>query len=665
MSPQEKQAIDAIRVLSMDAVQKAKSGHPGTAVALAPVTYLLYNEVMDYNPANPSWMNRDKFVLSIGHASMLLYATLHLAGVKGDKPVTMDDIKSFRQLDSRCAGHPEFGHTSGVEMTTGPLGAGAATSVGMALASKWYASRYNKPGFDLFSSRVYALCGDGDMMEGITSEAASLAGHLGLSNLCWIYDSNKITIEGDTALAFSESVKDRFAAYGWNVLEVGDANDLPAMRRALDAARGADRPTLIIVESVIAYGAPTKAGKESAHGAPLGEEEILGAKKFYGYPEEPFFVDPQVYKTFADGLGARGARAESAWNALFASYRQAFPELAAEIETIAAGGLPEGWEEKVQAFPADAKGLASRSSGGKVLNDLAAGIPWLLGGSADLAPSNNTWLKLPDAGECLPGQIGRNIHFGIRENAMAAITNGLVLSGLRAFCGTFFVFCDYLRPMIRLAALMKIPTLFVFTHDSIGVGEDGPTHQPVEHLAALRAIPNVNVFRPADANEAAECYKAAMKITDGPSVMILSRQNLPTIDRGTFGAAEGAGRGGYVVFDSGKTPEILLIATGSEVSLCLQAAELLAAEGHAVRVVSIPCWELFAAQSQQYRDSVLPPQVKKRVGVEAAVGFGWERFLGGDGKFVGMSGFGASAPAGVLMKHFGLSAEAIADAAKN
>ncbi|MBR2584294.1 MAG: transketolase [Thermoguttaceae bacterium] len=665
MSSQEKQAIDAIRVLSMDAVQKAKSGHPGTAVALAPVTYLLYNEVMNYNPANPSWMNRDKFVLSIGHASMLLYATLHLAGVKGDKPVTIDDIKSFRQLDSRCAGHPEFGHTSGVEMTTGPLGAGVATSVGMALASKWYASRYNKPGFDLFGSRVYALCGDGDMMEGISSEAASLAGHLGLSNLCWIYDSNKITIEGDTALAFSESVRDRFTAYGWTVLEVDDVNDLPAMRRALGAAGGADRPTLIIVQSVIAYGAPTKAGKESAHGAPLGEEEILGAKKFYGYPEEPFFVDPQVYQTFADGLGARGARAESAWNELFASYRQAFPELAAELETIAAGGLPEGWEDKVQTFPADAKGLASRSSGGKVLNDLAAGIPWLVGGSADLAPSNNTWLKLPDAGECLPGQIGRNIHFGIRENAMAAITNGLVLCGLRAFCGTFFVFCDYLRPMIRLAALMKIPTLFVFTHDSIGVGEDGPTHQPVEHLAALRAIPNVHVFRPADANEVAECYKAAMKITDGPSVMILSRQNLPTIDRQRFGAADGAGRGGYVVFDSGPSPEILLIATGSEVSLCTQAAELLSAEGRAVRVVSVPCWELFAAQSQEYRDSVLPPQAKKRVGVEAAVGFGWERFLGRDGKFIGMSGFGASAPAGTLMKHFGLSAEAVAAAAKD
>lgn len=664
MSPREKQAIDAIRVLSMDAVQKAKSGHPGTPVALAPVTYLLYNEVMNYNPANPSWLNRDKFVLSIGHASMLLYATLHLAGVKGDKPVTMEDIKAFRQLDSRCAGHPEYGHTSGVEMTTGPLGAGVATSVGMALASKWYANRYNKPGFDLFNARVYALCGDGDMMEGISSEAASLAGHLGLSNLCWIYDSNKITIEGDTDLAFSESVKDRFTAYGWNVLNVDDVNDLPAMRQALADFHGANRPTLIIVKSVIAYGAPNKAGKESAHGAPLGEEDILGAKKFYGYPEEPFFVDPQVYKTFADGLGVRGARVESAWNTLFASYRQAFPELAAELEKIAAGELPDGWEEKVQAFPADEKGLASRSSGGKVLNDLAAGIPWLVGGSADLAPSNNTWLKLPDAGECLPGQIGRNIHFGIRENAMAAMTNGLVLSGLRAFCGTFFVFSDYLRPMVRLAALMKIPTLFIFTHDSIGVGEDGPTHQPVEHLAALRAIPNVHIFRPADANEVAECYKAAMKITDGPSVMVLTRQNLPTIDRVKYGAAAGAGRGGYVVADSGSPCDTLLIATGSEVSLCMRAAELLAAEGRAVRVVSIPSWELFASQSKEYRDSVLPPRVKCRVGVEAAVGFGWERFIGDAGKFLGMTGFGASAPAGVLMKRFGLTAEAIAALAK-
>lgn len=674
MSPTEKKAIDSIRALSMDGVQKAKSGHPGTAVALAPITYLLYNEIMTTDPADPRWLGRDRFVLSIGHASMLIYSTLHVAGVrnldKKGKPtnepaVSLDDLKNFRQLGSRCAGHPEYGHVAGVEMTTGPLGAGVATSVGMALASRWLANRYNKPNFPFFDSNVYALCGDGDMMEGLSSEAASLAGHLALPNLCWIYDSNRITIEGDTDLAFSESVQKRFEAYGWNVLSVDDANDLPALRKAFDEFKAENsRPTLIIVKSVIAFGAPTKAGKESAHGAPLGDDEILGAKQFYGYPTEPFFVDTEVYKTFAEGVGKTGAKKHADWNALLADYQKTYPELAAEIETLMSGTLPPDWDKAIETFPADEKGMASRVSSGKVLNMAAAGIPWFVGGSADLAPSNNTWLKLPDAGECLPNQIGRNIHFGIRENAMAAITNGMVLTGLRAYCATFFVFSDYLRPMIRLAALMKIPTLFVFTHDSIGVGEDGPTHQPVEHLAALRAIPNVNVFRPADANETAECYKAALQISDGPSVMVLSRQNLPTLDREKFGAAVGVARGGYVVADSSRTPSVILIATGSEVGLCLQAYALLADEGISARVVSIPSWELFDRQPKEYRDSVLPPTVTHRVGVELGVEMGWQKYLGAQGKFLGMTGFGASAPAGELMKHFGFTPEHIVELAK-
>ena len=674
MTAAEKKAIDTIRALSMDGVQKAKSGHPGTAVALAPVSYLLYNEIMKTDPADPKWLGRDRFVLSIGHASMLIYSTLHVAGVRNldkmGKPstepaVSLDDIKSFRQLGSRCAGHPEYGHVAGVEMTTGPLGAGVATSVGMALGSRWLADRYNKPNFPLFDSNVFALCGDGDMMEGISSEAASLAGHLKLPNLCWIYDSNRITIEGDTSLAFSESVQKRFEAYGWNVVCVDDVNDLPALRQAFEKFQAvSDRPTLIIVQSVIAFGAPTKAGKEVAHGAPLGDDEILGAKKFYDYPSEPFFVDPEVYDTFANGVGKTGAKKHDDWNALFADYKKAYPELAAELETLAAGNLPADWDQAVETFPTDAKGMASRVSGGKVLNGIAAGIPWLIGGSADLAPSNNTWLKLPDAGETLPGQVGRNIHFGIRENAMGAIANGLVLTGLRAYCATFFVFSDYLRPMIRLAALMKIPTLFIFTHDSLGVGEDGPTHQPVEHLAALRAIPNVTVFRPADANETAECYKAALQISDGPSILVLTRQNLPTIDREKFGAGIGVARGGYVVADSGSKPSVILIATGSEVPLCLEAFAQLADEGIAARVVSLPSWELFDRQPKAYRDSVLPPDVTNRVGVELGVELGWQKYLGDGGKFLGMTGFGASAPAGTLMKHFGFTPEHLVELAK-
>ena len=669
MTPQEKKVIDTIRALSMDGVQKAKSGHPGTAMALAPIAYLLYNEVMNYDPARPDWLNRDRFVLSIGHASILLYSILHLAGVseKGIPAVTMDDLKSFRQLGSRCAGHPEYGAVPGIEMTTGPLGAGLATSVGMAMAERWLADRYNRPASELFSYRVYALCGDGCMMEGISSEAASLAGHLRLGNLCWIYDDNKITIEGDTALAFSESVDDRFRAYGWNVIRVGDVNDLPALRGAFSAAKAeTSRPSLIIVKSRIAFGAPTKEGKESAHGAPLGEDEIRGAKKFYGFPEEESFrVEPDVYETFRSAAGTSGARLAAAWEKLYAGYRVRYPEAGAELEKIAARKLPAGWDDAIETFPADAKGMASRASGGKVLNQAALGIPWLVGGSADLAPSNNTFLKFDGAGEFAPGKSGRNVHFGVRENAMAAAANGLTLSGLRGYCATFFVFSDYLRPMVRLAALMKQPTLFIFTHDSIGVGEDGPTHQPIEHLAALRAIPGVKVFRPADANEVAQSYRAALETTDAPSVLVLTRQNLPTLDRTLLAPAEGARRGAYVMLkEKAAKPDVILIGTGSETALCLAAAEKLEAEGIASRVVSMPCQELFELQTAEYKESVLPADVRARVAVELGVRQGWDRYLGFEGKFLGMEGFGASAPVGVLMEHFGFTHEHVVSLAK-
>ncbi|MDO4585941.1 MAG: transketolase [Planctomycetia bacterium] len=675
MTHEEQQAINTLRALAMDGVQKAKSGHPGTAMALSPITYLLYNERMKYDPQTPNWLGRDRFILSIGHASMLLYSTLHVAGVKQldsngqpsqEAAVRLDDLKSFRQLGSRCAGHPEYRHIAGIEMTTGPLGAGVATSVGIAMADRWLANRYNKQDFELFQSNVYVLCGDGDMMEGISSEAASLAGHLKLSNLCWIYDNNRITIEGDSELAFTEDVQARFLAYHWNVIKVDDVNDLPQLRQAFDQFETTrDRPTLIIVKSRIAFGAPTKEGTEAAHGAPLGEEEIRGTKSFYGMnPDESFVVPENVYQTFQNGLGKRGAKQLEIWNQLFAQYQKEYPELAEEIETLSSGKLPLNWDKMIETFPTDAQGLASRSSSGKVLNQAAAGIPWLLGGSADLAPSNNTWLKLPEAGEFLPGLVGRNIHFGVRENAMGAIANGLVLTGLRAYCSTFFVFADFLRPMIRLAALMQIPTMFIFTHDSIGVGEDGPTHQPIEHLASLRAIPNLIVFRPADANEVAECYRTALNLTSTPSVLVLTRQNLPTINRDKFAAASGVQKGAYILADSNQTPNVILIGTGSEVSLCLDAFDILSNEGIAARVVSMPSWELFEKQPKEYQKSVLPPNVSARVGVELGVELGWSKFIGNKGRFLGLNHFGASAPANVLMKHFGFTAENIVKLAK-
>jgi transketolase len=673
----EQLAINTIRTLSMDAVEAAKSGHPGTPMALAPVVYVLFHEVLRYDPAQPAWPNRDRFVLSCGHASMLLFSALHLSGVRqlgqhgqplSEPAVSLDEIRRFRQLHSRCPGHPEYGHTSGVETTTGPLGQGIGNSVGMAVASQWLAARYNRPGLELFDYHVYALCSDGDLMEGVGSEAASLAGHLKLSNLCWIYDDNGITIEGKAALSFSEDVAARFTGYGWNVVKVDDANDLDALRGALEAFRQtADRPTLIIVRSVIAWGAPHKQNSHEAHGAALGAEEVRLAKAAYGWPEDQhFYVPEEVRAYFREGIGSRGRQLRQSWEATFAQYRAQYPELAEQLERLWRRELPQGWDADIQTFPADAKGMASRVSSGRVLNQVAQRVPWLVGGSADLAPSNNSRLTFEGAGDFQAGSYaGRNFHFGIREHAMAAVCNGLVLCGLRAYGATFLVFTDYLRPALRLAAMMGLPVFYILTHDSIGVGEDGPTHQPVEHLAALRAIPNLVVIRPADANEVAEAYRVIMRLNRQPAALVLTRQNLPTLDRAKYASASGLRQGGYVLADApGGQPELLLIASGSEVSLCVGAYEKLIAEGIAARVVSLPCWQLFDAQPAEYREAVLPPAVTARVGVELGVEQGWQKYLGAGGRFIGMTGFGASAPVGVLLEHFGFTAEQVVAAAK-
>jgi transketolase len=674
----EQLAINTIRTLSMDAVEAAKSGHPGTPMALAPVGYVVFNDFLRFDPSRPMWINRDRFVLSCGHASMLIYSLLHLAQVEqvdehgrptGELAVPLEHIRQFRQLLSRCPGHPEYRHTSGVEVTTGPLGQGIATSVGMAIAGKWLAARYNRPKYELFNYGIYVLCSDGDLMEGVSSEAASLAGHLKLGNLCWIYDDNKITIEGHTSLAFSEDVAERFRAYGWKVLEVGDVNDLPSLRSAIKAFDPAgSQPTLIIVKSIIAYGAPNKQNTHEAHGAPLGEEEIRLTKQFYGWPvDDKFRVPAEVLEHFRQGIGARGRKLREQWEKSFAEYEKQFPEEAEEIRRIINGELPEGWDSEIPIFPADAKGLATRASSGKVLNAVAKHIPWMIGGSADLAPSNNTLLTFPEAGPFAAGNYaGRNLHFGIREHAMGAISNGLALCGLRPYAGTFFVFSDYMRPAIRLAALMELPVLYIFTHDSIGVGEDGPTHQPVEHLAALRAIPGLIVLRPADANEVAEAYRLAMQIRRNPVALVLTRQNLPTLDRSQYAAASGLRCGAYVLADAANhKPDVILIGTGSEVAVCLAAKQLLASQRIDARVVSMPSWELFESQPDEYRHSVLPPDISARVAVEAGVELGWERYIGPQGAFVGMRGFGASAPAGVLMKYFGITPENVANVAKS
>ena len=670
-------SIDTIRTLSIDAVQQAKSGHPGTPMALAPLVYTIWNRVMRFDPEDPIWPNRDRFVLSNGHASMLLWSVLHLTGTQavnadyerlGQPAVSLEDIRRFRQLGSRVPGHPEYHWVSGVETTTGPLGQGVATSVGMAVAQKWLADRYNRPGFPIFDYDIYVVCGDGCLMEGVASEAASLAGHLGLDNLCWIYDNNHITIEGQTSLAFTEDVAARFLAYGWNVLRVGDANDLDRIEHALSVFRTTKgRPTFIILDSHIGYGSPHKQDTAAAHGEPLGDEEVRLTKRGYGWPEGAQFLVPDgVREHFAAGVGARGAAARRGWTELFASYRVAHPELANEIDQMQRRDLPAGWDRNLPVFPADAKGIAGRDASGKVLNVLAQNIPWLLGGSADLGPSNKTTLTYEGAGSFQAGSPGgKNLHFGVREHAMAAVVNGLSLSKVRAFGATFFIFSDYARPAIRLSALMELPTILVFTHDAMGDGEDGPTHQPVEHLASLRAIPGLVTLRPGDANEVVEAYRYVMQLRHQPAVLVLSRQPLPTLDRRTYAPAEGVARGAYVLADPpGGNPEVILIASGSEVSLAVEAHDKLLAEGIRSRVVSMPSWDIFDNQTREYRDRVLPPTVKARVAVEQASTFGWERYVGSSGHVIGMRTFGASAPLKALQEKFGFEPDRVAAAAK-
>jgi transketolase len=665
-------AINTIRTLSIDAVQQANSGHPGTPMALAPLVYTIWNEVLRFDPQNPIWPNRDRFVLSNGHASMLLWSVLYLTRTQavnaeyetvGKPSVTLDDIKHFRQLGSKAPGHPEYHGVSGVEATTGPLGQGVATSVGMAIARKWLANRYNKPGFDIFDYNIYAICGDGCLMEGVSSEAASLAGHLQLDDLCWIYDNNHITIEGKTKITFTEDVAARFLAYRWNVLRVGDANDIRRIEDALAIFRKTEgRPTLIILDSHIGYGSPHKVDTAAAHGEPLGEDEVRLVKRAYGWPENAKFLVPDgVMERFADGIGKRGARLRREWEALFAGYRQQFPEFATEVDQMQRRELPAGWDRDLPSFPADPKGIAGRDASGQVLNALAENIPWFLGGSADLGSSNKTTLKFPGAGDFeaeTPG--GRNFHFGIREHAMAAIVNGLSLSKLRAFGATFLIFSDYARPAIRLSALMEIPTIFVFTHDAMGDGEDGPSHQPVEQLVSLRAVPGLVVFRPADANEVVEAYRYIMQLRHQPAAIALSRQPLPTFDRRKYASAAGAARGAYVMADApGGPPEIILIASGSEVSLVVAAHETLMARGIRSRVVSMPSWDVFEHQPPSYRDDVLPPTVKGRIAVEQGSVLGWDRYVGAAGRIIGMKTFGASAPLKELQHKFGFEPERV------
>ncbi|HWX55027.1 MAG TPA: transketolase [Verrucomicrobiae bacterium] len=670
-------SINTIRTLSMDAVQQANSGHPGTPMALAPVAYCLWQRFLRFDPQAPLWPNRDRFVLSNGHASMLLYSLLHLAGVRAvdanhqtldQLAVPLDEIKRFRQLHSKCPGHPEYGLTSGVETTTGPLGQGVGNSVGMAMAERWLATHFNKPRYDLFDYNIYAFCGDGDMMEGISGEAASVAGHLKLSNLCWVYDNNHITIEGKTSLTFSEDVATRFKGYGWNTTHVTDANDLESLAAAFEFFRNnTSSPTLIIVDSHIGYGAPHRQDTKEAHGEALGEEEIRLTKKFYGWPEDAKFLVPDgVREDFSNGIGKRGKELRAAWEGMLERYQEANPALADELRRMQDRELPDGWDKDIPTFPADAKGLASRDSSAKVLNAIAKNVPWLLGGAADLAPSTKTLFIFEGATDFAAGAYaGRNLHFGIREHVMCAILNGMCLSKLRPFGAGFFIFTDYSRAPMRLASLMEIPVIYVFTHDSIGVGEDGPTHQPIEQLAGLRAVPGFTVLRPADANEVAEAWRVIMRAKHGPIALILTRQALPTFDRTKYASAAGLAKGAYVLADApGGKPELILLATGSEVSLCVAAYELLSAEGRKVRVVSMPSWEVFEKQDAAYRESVLPSNVTARLSVEQASTMGWAKYVGPRGKSIGMTTFGASAPLKDLLKYFGFTSDAVTAAAR-
>ncbi len=668
----ERLQIDTIRTLSMDAVQKANSGHPGTPMALAPVGWTIWTQFLRYDPAHADWPNRDRFVLSVGHASMLLYSLLYLAGVeeigadgeKSGKPaMSLDDIKQFRQLSSKTPGHPEYRHTTGVETTTGPLGAGCGNSVGMAIAERWLAARYNRPGFALFDHDVYTLCGDGDMMEGVSAEAASLAGHLKLSNLCWLYDSNHISIEGGTELAFDEDVGKRFEAYGWNVIHVDDANDIGALKAALRSFRDEqERPTFIVVHSVIGWGSP-RAGSEKAHGEPLGAENIAKTKEAYGWPQEDFFVPEGVKEAFGKSVADRGGALRNEWVALFERYRGEHPELAGELDLLLKDELPNGWDSDIPVFEADEKGVASRDAGGKVLNAIVKNVPWLLGGSADLAPSTKTDIKGAPSFEA-SNYGGTNFHFGVREHAMGAVVNGMSLSHIRAYGSTFLVFLDYMRAPVRLSAIMEIGAVWVFTHDSIGVGEDGPTHQPIEHLATLRAIPGLDTIRPGDANEVAAAWRAVMKDASTPAALVLSRQALPTLDRTKYASADGVEKGGYVLAGGEETPDVILIATGSEVSLAVQAYEKLVADGVKARVVSLPSWYRYELQDAAYKESVLPKAVKARVAIEMAGSLGWDRYVGYEGRQVTMSTFGASAPLAKLQDKFGFTVDNVVKVAK-
>ncbi len=669
-------SINTIRGLCMDAVQKANSGHPGTPMGIAPVAYALWQNVLRFDPADPIWPNRDRFVLSEGHASALLWSLLHLTGVRavdpdyevlGTQAVTMEDLKTFRQLGSHCPGHPEYRLTSGVEATTGPLGQGVATSVGMAIAGRWLAARYNLDDFTMFDFDVYALAGDGCMMEGISSEAASVAGHLQLSNLCWIYDSNRVTIEGHTDITFTEDVAARFIAYGWNVTTVADVNDLGQVARALHSFRTEhERPTLMLVHSHIGYGSPVE-DSPKAHGEALGEDAVRATKRFLGMPEDvEFYVPEGIYDWFADGIGRRGRDARTAWQAGFDAYRGAYPELAEEIERMQHRTLPDDWDADLPVFPADPKGIATRDSSAQAQNAVGRHIPWLIGGSADLTPSTKTRLTFDGTGDFEPDDHGgRNLHYGIREHASAAISNGLALTKVRPFWSTFLTFSDYARGAMRLSALMEIPVLHIFTHDSIGLGEDGPTHQPVEQLASLRAMPGLLVFRPADANEASETWRVVGALRHEPAALVLSRQALPTLDRSGLGAASGVARGAYVLAEAGGgRPDVILLATGSEVHLAMEARGELEAGGIRARVVSMTCWELFDRQPEEYRRRVLPPEVTARVAVEQASTLGWDRYVGPGGRVIGMHTFGASAPLKQVLTKFGFTPERVAEAAR-
>lgn len=679
--------INCLRSLAMDAVEKAKSGHPGTPMAMAPVAYTLWARVLRYDPTDPMWPNRDRFVLSMGHASMLLYGLLHVAGVRNVEPdgkvtndlsVTIDDIKQFRQYGSKCPGHPEHGETTGVEATTGPLGQGVASSVGMAIASKWQQARFNKAEgdskFKLFDYDVYALCGDGCMQEGVSHEAASLAGHLRLDNLCWIWDNNHITIDGNTAWATSEDLCTRFIAYGWNVLRVGDANDAEALHRAFLAFRKeSSRPTFIVVDSHIAWGSPAKQDSFTAHGAPLGPDEVKATKKIYGWSHEPFVVPDEVLSHIRGQMDARGGAQRREWDAMASEYAKKFPEDSKTLQHMLNKTLPAGWDRCCKDFPADAKGLATRQSSSQCMNMVAKDLPWMVGGSADLNSSCLTVLKDGDAVDhFMPSASGwgdysgRNVHFGIREHAMGSIMNGMALSSLRPFGATFLVFSDYMKPPIRLSSIMEIPSIWIFTHDSIGVGEDGPTHQPIEQLNALRAIPGLYVFRPGDANEALQMWKWIMPLVDDPVAVVLSRQNLPTLDRTKYSPAEGVQKGGYVLASNcaGSAPEVLLMSSGSEIHLMLEAHEALAKDGVKVQSASIPCIELFKHQSDEYINSVLPRTCRARVSIEAARRDAWNGFIGLDGEHIGMITFGSSAPMKSLHGLLGFTVESVVASAK-